>query len=371
MKRKEEGISLIFIIILVAILLLVSFGILQFIHIFHQASLEKEAEEELKALYNAILGDGETTFGYHGDMGVLPYSLAYLVVRDAQPAAAPGSFTGQIVGWKGPYYHPKRWDGRNILDPFGNPYVQRITSSGGQYYWQLLSAGRDGIVGTSDDITIRPPIRVLRRYIYYYVPSSVYASIKIGNHSGIENQVFVTFFPFFGTETYSINPLGSEIIQDIPAGKRMVWAFIYLNISPYYDGSSCGYYAYRPAGIKHVNFPLEKPGRADFNWQSDAEIITYQVSCFSFWWYYFINVRLRTSLTWDPPSCSPDRNGVSLWLMTPTFSSSPGSEISYDSLEGAFVFWDLKFLPFFPIRYFIVSNSGKNIYVTVYASDCL
>lgn len=372
MKKKQQGLSLLSVIILIALLLIAAIAILQFLHILKEQALKLETEKELKELYKAILGDGETHFGYHGDMGVLPYRLADLVVQGSQPSSHTGASSGQLMGWKGPYFKPKRWNGTDILDPYGNPYVSRITSSGGSYYWQLLSVGKDGTLGTSDDIFVRPPIEVRPVGIYYYIPSSAYVSISVGTHSGPENPFFRTFFPVYGNESYS-DTSGSFIIENIPVGKRMVWAAIYLDADPRMGWHNCGYYHYPPYTTKIVSFPLKKPGNTFFQFHTFFDLLNADVRCRLIgWWFVRVDVRIKSSLTWDPPSCTASQNGVVLHLLNPTLILPSWYEIPFNSVAGYFYFTDWTLWWGFPIEYHIISNSGQKLTITINSlNECL
>jgi len=351
----SKGQGLITFIIIIAIIIIASFLIVEYIFNPKEAFLKKEAGKEIGELYFAVIGDGEEVFGYHGDMGVLPRQLADLVVQGGQPNTSEyPAGTGQIIGWKGPYLSPKRWDGANILDPYGNPYVSQITSSDGNYYWQLLSRGKDGVLGSSDDITTRDPILVSQSGADYYIPSSVYTSISIGRHISVENNRFVVYYPVYGDGTSYANPVGSVVISNIPVGKRAVRAYVYMKLS-----DSCDYHTYKPYDYKIVAFPLEHPGKADFRWQGDAEELTDASTCYRLWWFWIIEPKVRSSLTWDPPGCTASQNGVTMKLVT-----SSTYQLNFNSSTGYFekkIHFTGQTYPHPP--YFVSSNSGKSIYI--------
>lgn len=123
--------------------------------------------EELQIIKQAIVGDPSlieggvrSSYGFVGDLGVLPGALNELenntAGRPLWQAGAPGMF----FGWRGPYVS-------EILDPWGNPYFYAVNLPPGSppYAFQSLpspiasiwSSGQDGTDdnGTNDDVVIR------------------------------------------------------------------------------------------------------------------------------------------------------------------------------------------------------------------------
>ena len=89
--KEERGVSLIFVIVLLSILI-IAVGVLG-PYIFVRETYRKqdvETLDKIKAIRNAILGNPEviskglrSNFGYVGDMGGLPPLLEYLVLRQS------------------------------------------------------------------------------------------------------------------------------------------------------------------------------------------------------------------------------------------------------------------------------------------------
>src|SRR5260370_39320553 len=68
-------------------------------------------ETDLSRIYTAIVGDPKlNTYGYLGDVGDYPSSLADLVSPSSVPA-----------GWNGPYLSEARLESNVLYDSFGSP----------------------------------------------------------------------------------------------------------------------------------------------------------------------------------------------------------------------------------------------------------
>ena len=178
--KEERGVSLIFVIILLSILI-IAVGVLG-PYLFVRETYRKqdvETLDKIKAIRNAILGNPEviskglrSSFGYVGDMGGLPPLLEYLVL---QQSLTPNPFpiawnqttwtvhsTGIGYGWRGPYIDPTysgNYEYQAFKDAWGTKF-QYIDSAGQTiinpstvtFPVYIRSAGQDRTFGTSDDI---------------------------------------------------------------------------------------------------------------------------------------------------------------------------------------------------------------------------
>src|SRR5436309_15974784 len=71
----------------------------------------RSTEDDLGAIYAAIVGNPKlNTFGYLGDVGDYPSSLADLIAPDPVPP-----------GWNGPYLSGPPVEGNVLYDAFGGP----------------------------------------------------------------------------------------------------------------------------------------------------------------------------------------------------------------------------------------------------------
>lgn len=125
---------------------------------------EDATRESLVALREGILrpagpgegeGAGRAAFGYLGDMGALPDSLAQLLRRGGQPSFSLDPTHGLGAGWRGPYVDAGPGD--PLRDAFGRPVLYEVRDStvdGETWAGWLRSVGADGAVGTGDDLVV-------------------------------------------------------------------------------------------------------------------------------------------------------------------------------------------------------------------------
>jgi len=103
---------------------------------------------EMQALYQAIVGSPQQGGdGYLADMGRLPASLTDLVKQGRQPPYAL-HLAGIGMGWEGPYLVGGFADGSWLTDAWGHNYRYNRTTG------QITSPGRDGRIGSGDDLVL-------------------------------------------------------------------------------------------------------------------------------------------------------------------------------------------------------------------------
>ena len=122
-------------------LLLRTFGIIDY-------AKERATRSEMEQLRKAIVGDqsivSESKYlskGYLGDVGSLPDNLSDLVTK---PATIPDWDKFTEKGWNGPYIQNYDYD----KDAWGNNYIYDRDEA------RIISKGKDGILGSSDDIIV-------------------------------------------------------------------------------------------------------------------------------------------------------------------------------------------------------------------------
>ncbi|PIW83237.1 MAG: hypothetical protein COZ96_04445 [Nitrospirae bacterium CG_4_8_14_3_um_filter_70_85] len=118
--------------------------------------------DEMRAIYQAIVGTvstaGPAGDGYLADLGQLPTSLTALLTQGLQPPYAL-HLAGVGMGWQGPYLVGGFADGSGLTDGWGHNYRYNRTTG------QITSGGRDGRIGTGDDLTLpQTPIPTRRPY---------------------------------------------------------------------------------------------------------------------------------------------------------------------------------------------------------------
>ena len=108
-------------------------------------------QAEARGLYEAMAGAPSsegTRFGFVGDIGRLPTSLAELATPSGLPSYATGNIRSIGMGWRGPYVNSGTSANDYQRDAFGRLYV---LNSG-----QVRSYGPDGIANNTDDIVYPP-----------------------------------------------------------------------------------------------------------------------------------------------------------------------------------------------------------------------
>ena len=142
-RRGERGFTLIEVIIVLAILSVILGMLAPFAFQLFSSERSTATEDELQAIYRAIVGDpGNGFFGYVGDVGKYPASLRDLMVQPTDPATG-----NKLEGWKGPYLQNPRMETDVILDPFGRPfeYLLKAVADGVGNQFAIISRGADGV----------------------------------------------------------------------------------------------------------------------------------------------------------------------------------------------------------------------------------
>lgn len=137
-----RGFTLLEVIIILAVLSLLLGIAAPFAFQLFVAERATAVEDELRAVYTAIVGNPEKgIFGYVGDVGKYPATLLDLV-------AAPKDSNGNpLPGWKGPYLQNPRLENGLHLDPFARPYeyfLRRMDAGVGNKL-AIISRGADGV----------------------------------------------------------------------------------------------------------------------------------------------------------------------------------------------------------------------------------
>lgn len=207
--------------------------------------------DELKVLKKAIVGDPtlieggtRTSFGFVGDLGVLPENLADLMQQNAWPGSQTNA-NGFTWGWRGPYIN-------EIKDPWGNDYFyERIGASVPNPMLQNLplviariwSSGPDqeNDNGSDDDlmIEIRPDeafSMVSGNTLDNCFVSSQYQQIVLTYPNGTGTPVQLTIVPGLNQFIYNFaNPIPIGVRQisfTSNAGIAYDPVYLYVNNGP-------------------------------------------------------------------------------------------------------------------------------------------
>lgn len=121
-------------------------------------------KQEMQVIRDALVGDEaietngtRSDFGYHGDIGALPSTLAGLTTQPGGVSAFSTDYTNRFSsGWRGPYLRAANSGEDFTNDGWGRDYVYSPSASPPT----LVSYGADGVAGGTgldQDITVQLP----------------------------------------------------------------------------------------------------------------------------------------------------------------------------------------------------------------------
>ena len=159
--RKQCGLTLVELIVVVAILAILAGGVVPLVSQHAANGRQTAANASLTEIRNAIVGTPNAP-GYLSDTGQFPATLRDLFI---QPVGIPAFDRNTNLGWRGPYllnanatYPATNAYGTigdpALLDPWGNPFILQIPTSGTSApnniaFARIISAGPNGIIDTS------------------------------------------------------------------------------------------------------------------------------------------------------------------------------------------------------------------------------
>ena len=188
--------------------------------------------EELGNPKMAIVGNAEllesgsrTSFGFVGDIGILPRNLNDLLSETANTPNIPlASATSGVIawGWRGPYIS-------EITDPWGREY-QYTNIPNGYIAARIWSVGPDGSSGSPDDLGIDIRFDEVFSQVSGNCSDPCGAgtgfNIAISYPAFVSNQFVLTTFT---TTTDQTNPIYHSSVP-IPIGLRHVSFGIYQRL---------------------------------------------------------------------------------------------------------------------------------------------
>ncbi len=234
----KRGFTLIEVIIVIAIVAILAGIIAPIVYRETTQARYKRAESELEAIYEAIVGDGKSYFGFLGDIGRLPDNLTELYVDPGISQTECPSGSGISIGWKGPYLSAKNVDSSGIIDPFGNYYQQEFQQVGGtsHYRWRLHCLCNPS--DSSDDLYYPDePIDVVKEGTHYTIYSSMRGEAKVSGVSYTpKNIAYTVYYPSPSDSSCAqSSQKNTGLITGIPSGKRFISFWFYKD-----DGSATG-----------------------------------------------------------------------------------------------------------------------------------
>ena len=145
-SKRTAGMTLVEVVVLLVVIALAVTALAPAVLRLAAARKTNSTRDEMALLHRAIVGNPkEGNYGFLGDLGQLPASLADLVEAGAYPLHTMTTAAKVGIGWNGPYTMRTKEDA--LSDAFGRPYVY-----GGKEPGQIQSAGPDGQMDTNDDL---------------------------------------------------------------------------------------------------------------------------------------------------------------------------------------------------------------------------
>lgn len=164
---------------------------------------------EAQAIAEAIAGTpGQNQFGFAGDIGRLPTTMAELAARGSLPDFTTATVRNIGMGWRGPYINAGGSASDYLTDAFGRAYT---LSSG-----QIRSAGPDGIANNSDDILYPPSPPDVTGDVTVTVKTTVGAKTFV-DPSGYRVDLF---YPSNGAEASLSDGTAPFSFTNVPMGPR-------------------------------------------------------------------------------------------------------------------------------------------------------
>lgn len=156
-SSRERGVSALGLMIVLAVLALAASVAVPLLLEYPRVSRELQTREKMQKIKQAIVGDplrqperSRHSYGFVGDLGVLPASLDDLFLMGAYPAYSSTTDHQIRFGWRGPYLD-SRLSGSGhylaLLDAWGTP----ISYNGDSLQRTLVSAGPDKDFSTGAD----------------------------------------------------------------------------------------------------------------------------------------------------------------------------------------------------------------------------
>ncbi|MEW6456998.1 MAG: hypothetical protein AB1410_09850 [Acidobacteriota bacterium] len=233
-KSKLKGIVLLQVLAVIIILLI---GIAIFLPLIVKSIEKRETlktEEKLEIIKEAIVGKEElmgsnlrTSYGFVGDLGILPATLNELMVQGSYPSWTIDATTKVEFGWRGPYLNTIQHNGNYVafLDTWGN--LIQYENGTGAVLKVLRSYGPDGQSGTTDDITLNIEEDEVRGYVKGTIKNGagvprMIDQIDIYYPNGTSTLQKLTVYPDFGDYSTETDTCSPPCPVKIPIGKRKI-----------------------------------------------------------------------------------------------------------------------------------------------------
>ena len=165
--------------------------------------------DEAQAILEASVGvPAQNQFGFAGDIGRLPASMAELAAAGGLPAYTSSTVRNIGMGWRGPYINVGSSASDYLTDAFGRAYT---LSSG-----QVRSSGPDGIANNADDIVYPPSPPLITGDVTVTVKNLVGAKVFV-DPSGYRVDLY---YPNDGGEAFLSDTTAPFSFANVPQGPR-------------------------------------------------------------------------------------------------------------------------------------------------------
>ncbi|MFH1007983.1 MAG: type II secretion system protein [Candidatus Latescibacterota bacterium] len=188
--KYEKGFTLLEVVLSVAILAILAGMLSPSVYRQIEAKRERATMEEMRSIYDAIMGDPELgTFGYVGDVGSLPSDLEDLITQPSGVSSFAAYTHGVGYGWRGPYI-TTRYD--DFLDSWGTHFRYGQSPDGAG---QIRSAGQDKTFDSEDDL------------LFPHSPVNIYGTLLVSvQDNGIPDPETTTVEIFYPLDGVEVNP---------------------------------------------------------------------------------------------------------------------------------------------------------------------
>jgi prepilin-type N-terminal cleavage/methylation domain-containing protein len=169
------------------------------------AATRSEAEGLHEAMVGAPASDG-TRFGFVGDIGRLPNTLAELATQSGLPSYSTSNNRSIGMGWRGPYINSGTSATDYQRDAFGRLFM---LNSG-----QVRSYGPDGIANNTDDIVYPPSAPIVTGTVAITV-KTISGGKTVVDPSGYRVDLY---YANDGSEAVVTDAAGEFTFSNVPMG---------------------------------------------------------------------------------------------------------------------------------------------------------
>jgi len=227
-RPDRSGFTLIEVLMVVLLLTILAVGSVTLLPDTINESRFNQTVEKLNQIRNAMVGNPDihegttrTSFGFLGDMGVIPASISDLLTLPGGASAYASNSTVRFgLGWNGPYLTGGNTQTDYTKDAWGTALVYTPGASPPT----LVSLGADAVVGGTgfnQDITVNLPVELTTATVSGYIcqgggPFVATAQVELNmpNGTGALSQAESNLLPADkGNFTFSPVPMGIRSIS--------------------------------------------------------------------------------------------------------------------------------------------------------------